>query len=150
MDSNTTALMIMVGGVNRFVETIKLELVRRGVAPEIRHIILFVMSLIGGVVAVTVSQPFVSVFTGTRFENVNPLMATLLTGLTVGLGSEMVYLVENLVRSFAGKNEAQGVQSQVDSGAITPKQAQDAAIVQATPIVTPAQVAQATSVERHG
>lgn len=145
---NTNVLLVLVGGVNRFTELVKVQLERTTLAPELRRIILLITALISGIIAVAASQPFVSVFTGTPFENVNPTLATLLTGLTVGLGADAIHLVLDLVRSLSGKNEAQAVKAQVDSGAITPVQAQAAAVVQQPPIVSPTLSAQ--TAERHG
>lgn len=145
---NTNVLLVLVGGVNRFTELVKVQLERTTLAPELRRIILLITALISGVIAVAASQPFVSVFTGTPFENVNPTLATLLTGLTVGLGADAIHLVLDLVRSLSGKNEAQAVKAQVDSGAISSQQAQAAAVVQQPPIVSPTLAAATT--ERHG
>lgn len=142
---NANVLLVLVGGVNRFTELAKVQLERMGVAPELRRILLLIIALISGVVAVAAANPFVSVFTGTAFENVNPLLSTVLTGLAVGLGADAVHLVLDLVRSLSGKQQAEAVKAQVDSLAITPKQAQDAAIVQKVPIVSDAQVAQTVS-----
>lgn len=145
---NTNVLLVLVGGVNRFTELVKVQLERTTLAPELRRIILLITALISGIIAVAASQPFVSVFTGTPFENVNPTLATLLTGLTVGLGADAIHLVLDLVRSLSGKNEAQAVKAQVDSGAISSQQAQAAAVVQQPPIVSPTLSAQ--TAERHG